>query len=392
MLSSLEMSPRITLFVSNFFFSVSVALSIYILLPFLTTYMPEAYAGFALAAGSFAALLLFIGLPKWEVRYGAQRLVLGFVGIETLLLLTLTTHPGPVVGTLVIILMSALQPCVSYGLDLLLEDTGTVQNDAGRVRTIFLTAWNLGVFSAPILLALVLGTSNDYARVFLFAAGLLIPFLILLLSRTLPTPHEKARSTSHMRDTLVCIARDHDFSAVTFAHFLLYLFYMWAAFYAPIYLHNQLGFAWSSLGWVFAIMLIPYVVLEYPAGWIADHYLGDKELLFVGFLIAGGALALLSTLTSTSSLALILGILFMSRCGAALIEAMTEVHFFRRMTAQDINSMSFFRSTWPLAYTVGPLIASALLMYGDFRTFFLIVGMGLTLMGTVTTMLIKDVR
>ena len=93
-------------------------------------------------------------------------------------------------------------------------------------------------------------------------------------------------------------------------------------------------------------MLIPYVLIEYPAGWIADRFIGDKEFMFVGFLIAGASLASISLLTPTSSLFLILCILVMSRAGGALIESMTEGHFFRRVSEKDINSISVFRGVY----------------------------------------------
>ncbi|MEK7604773.1 MAG: MFS transporter [Patescibacteria group bacterium] len=385
------MSSRVIIFFGNFFFSVSTALSIYVLLPYLTTYMSEAYTGLVIATGGFVALILFFLLPKWEGRYGAQQLVLGLAALEMFSFLALAVAPSAFAGTLFVISAFALQPCVFYGLDLLLEATGSDVSDTGRVRTAFLTAWNIGALTAPLLLSAVLINSNDYGRVFVVAAGMLVPFIVLLAAQKLPQI-ARGHAVTSMKKTLVCISHDRDFSAVTFAHFLLYLFYIWAPLYTPMYLHSVLGFPWSSLGWIFAIMLIPYVVLEYPAGWLADRYLGDKEMMFVGFVLAGGSLAALSVLTPDSSIYLVLGILFLSRVGAALVEGMTEGHFFRRMTATDINSMSFFRGVWPLAFTIGPLVASLIFFFGNFQLFFILTGCFIMITGVVTTLLIKDFR
>lgn len=384
------MSPRAILFLGNFLFSISTAISIYILLPFLSSYMPEAYAGLVIAAGGFLALALFFLLPRLEARYGAQKLVLAFAGVEMLALLALAAAPGAAAGVLCIVLALALQPCISYGLDLLLEAAAEGTASMGRIRTIFLTAWNIGVLIAPLLLGALLLNSNAYSRVFILAAAMLAPFVVLFVLRDLPST--RTPQLSHLRDTLVCISRNRDLSAVTFAHFLLYLFYIWAPLYVPIYLHAELGIPWSSLGWIFSVMLIPYILLEYPAGWIADRYVGDKELLFVGFFLAGTALASLSFLSSNSSLVLILSILVVSRIGTALIESMTEGHFFRRVSADDINSMSFFRGVWPLAYTVGPLAASAILLVGNFHIFFLLAGTFIATAGLIATARIKDFR
>lgn len=384
------MHPRVIIFVGNFFFSIFTALTIYILLPFLSTFMPEAYTGLVVALGGLIAVISFPFLPRLVARYGAQQLALVFAIAEMIALFALAAAPGAVAGALLIIVAVALQPFISYELDLLLEATAASKDTIGRVRTVFLTAWNFGALAAPLLLGALLADSNAYGRVFIAAAAMLVPFVVLFAARSLPkgTPPK----LSHMQDTLVCMSHDRDLVAVTFAHFLLYLFLIWAPLYAPIYLHTVLGIPWSSLGWIFSVMLIPYVLIEYPAGWVADRLLGDKELMLAGFLIAGTSLASLSFLSPASPLMLILLILVVSRVGAALIESMTEGHFFRRVSEQDINSMSVFRGIWPLANIVGPVAGSLILFFGNFQLFFMLTGGFIVIAGTVTTLLIKDSR
>ncbi|MCX6790148.1 MAG: MFS transporter [Candidatus Kaiserbacteria bacterium] len=382
------MHPRVIIFVGNFFFSMFTSLIIYILLPFLSSFMPEAYTGLVVALGGLVAVIGFPFLPGLVARYGAQELALLFGIAEMIALFALAAAPGAIAGSFLIIIAVALQPFISYELDLLLEATTTEKETAGRVRTIFLTAWNFGALAAPLLLGALLVNSNDYSKIFIAAAALLTPFVVLFAARSLPkgvTP-----KISHMQDTLVCMAHNRDLAAVTFAHFLLYLFYIWAPLYVPIYLHDVLSIPWSELGWMFSIMLIPYALLEYPAGWLADKYLGDKKLMYVGFIFAGLALASFSVLSASSSLLLILVILICSRIGAALIESMTEGHFFRRVSAQDINSMSIFRGIWPLANIVGPIVGSFILFFGNFQILFAVTGAFILITGIAATSLIQD--
>ncbi|MBU6214603.1 MFS transporter [Patescibacteria group bacterium] len=384
------MSPRAFLFFGNFFLSISSALLVYILLPFLSSYIPESVTGLVIAGGGALSLSLFFVLPHWGQTYGAQRLALTFGTVEMIALLVLSAAPGVLIGTLLIVMVLALQPCISYTLDLLLQSASLEHDSIGRIRTSFLTAWDIGALVAPLLLAAVLVNSNAYSRVFIASSMMLVPFIILFARHALP--RAIVLRPAPLRDTLRCIVRDRDLSAVILAHFLLYLFYIWAPFYVPVYLHNNLGIPWSSLGWVFSIMLLPYVLLEYPTGWIADRLLGDKEMMLAGFLIAGTSLASMGLLTHGSSLALILFILVCSRVGTTLIEAMTEGHFFRRVTEQDVNSMSFFRSVWPLASTIAPIVASLVLFYGNFPLFFFITGGFIVAAGTFATLRIKDFR
>lgn len=384
------MHPRVILSVGNFFFSLFATLIVYIMLPYLSSFMPEAYAGFVIAAGALIAVVCFPFLPRLVARYGAQQLALLFALAEMITLFALAAAPGAIAGAFFIAVSIAIQPLLSYELDLLLEATVLEEGTTGRVRTLFLTAWNVAALAAPLLMGALLADSNAYGRVFLAAAAALVPFVVLFAARKLP--QGKTPGLSHMRDTFFCIVRDRDLAAVTFAHLLLYLFYVWVAFYVPSYLHSELGISWTNLGWMFSIMLLPFLLIEYPAGWVADRLLGDKELLFAGFLIAGGALAAVSSISAASPLVFIVIILVVSRIGAALVESMTEIHFFRRVSERDINSVSIFRGIWPLADLIAPLLGSMILLVSDYQTLFILTGGFTAIAGIATTLLIRDFR
>lgn len=385
------MRSREVLYIGNFFFSLFATLTVYIIFPYLSSFMSEEFAGFVIAGGALFALVCFPYLPRLVARYGTQRLALVFAVAEVGALYALLVVPGNVAHAILIAVTVALQPFLYYQLDLLLEATVAQEGVTGRVRTVFLTTWNVAALTAPLFMGILLGTSNNYLWVFIASAMALIPFIILFTIQKLPEGELPLQSSS-MRDTFLCILRDRDLAAVTFAHFLLYLFYVWTPMYIPIYLHTVLGIPWATLGWMFSLMLVPYVVVEYPAGWIADRVLGDKELMFAGFFIAGTALALVGTLTSSSSLLLILSILVVSRIGAALIESMTEIHFFRRVSERDANSVNIFRGIWPLADFVAPIVGSLLLFLGNYQLLFLCTGGCIALLGIGATLLIKDFR
>ena len=188
------------------------------------------------------------------------------------------------------------------------------------------------------------------------------------------------------------MVRDRDLAAVTFGHFLLYLFFSWAPFYTPLYLHEIIGIPWSDLGWIFAVMLVPYVLIEYPAGILADKVIGDKEMMFIGYILAGASFAAISLFTQNTPLILILAVLVTSRAGAALVESMTEGHFFRRVSEKDVNSISVFRGIWPVANLVAPVAASIILLFGNYPLFFALTGGFIASAGVTSTLLIKDFR
>lgn len=384
------MRPRVVISIGNFFFATFSTLTIYILLPYLSTFMPDAYTGLVVAAGALIACIVFPFLPSLVERYGAQQMALVFAFAEMVALFALAAMPGAIGGALLIAVTIALQPFLAYQLDLLLEATVAEEGVTGRVRTLFLTAWNVAALAAPLLMGALLANSDAFGHVFLAAGAALVPFIVLFGVRKLP-PGEPPKF-AHMRDTLLCLMRDRDLAAVSFNHLLLYLFYVWAPLYTPVYLHDILHVPWSDIGWMFSIMLIPFVLIEYPAGVIADRWLGDKELMFVGFVLAGLALASLGLLSAASSVIVILVILVVSRVGVAFVESMTEGHFFRRVSEKDVNSVSVFRGIWPLADLIAPVVGSIILFYGSYQLLFLITGGFITLAGVTATLFIRDFR
>lgn len=384
------MHPRIILSVGNFFFSLFSALVTIILLPYLGMYMPAAYTGFVVAGSAILAIIIFPFLPRLVAHYGAQQIALTLALLEMLVLFALAATPGPIAAILLMAITVAMQPFLSYQLDILLEATIADSITTGEVRALFRTAWSVAALAAPLLLGALLVTSDSYDRVFLAAAAMLVPIIILFTIRRLP--EGPVPRLARMKDTIASILTNRDLFAVTSANLLLYLFYIWITLYTPVYLHDILGIPWSDLGWMFAIMLIPYVLIEYPAGWIADRYLGDKELMLTGFIIAGSGLAALALLTPTTSLFTIVIILVASRVGAALVETMVDAHFFRRIEKRDINSVGVFRSAWPFSYLVGPVVGSIILIFGTYSSFFLITGAFIIFAGVGATLLIKDFR
>lgn len=376
--------------VGNFFFSIFASLVIYILLPYLSTFIPTALTGLVVAGGGLLATILFPFLPTLVVRYGAQTLAIGFAILQMIVLVALAAAPGFITNALLIVMLIALQPFLAYQLDILLEACSNDASMMGRIRNLFLTAWGVGILVAPLIVGALLARSDNYNFIFLAAAVLVIPFIVVFVARRLP--REVPPKLNNLKDTLSCLLSDKDLAAVTLGHMLLWLFFVWAPLYVPPYLHGVLGISWSNLGWMFSLMLLPYVFLAYPAGWIADKFLGDKELMFAGFIIAGGSLASLSLFTSSTPLAIIVVVLLFSRIGVALVESMTEGHFFRRVSNNDINSMSVFRAAWPIAYFVAPVIGSIILYFSDYQTFFLITGGCIALLGATITLRIKDFR
>lgn len=384
------MRPVSVLSFGNFFASAHFFLVIYVLAPFLATLMPANSTGLVVCLGAIITLTAFPVMPRLVARYNPQRLALIIATLQAAFLLTLAISPTPVTAVLMVMLVCAGAPLLMYQLDLLLESLVTTESATGRVRTAFLTAGNAALVLSPVVIALFVTTADQYERLFLIAAGSLLPFIFLLVLR--PLPKSERPTLANMRAAVTRVTQEPDLRAVLFGHGVLQFYYHLAPLFIPLYLHTALGMPWHTLGWVLATCLVPFVLLEYPAGWLADKRYGDKEFMLAGFVLMGSAFAAVACIQATSSLCFILAILITSRAGAALVEAMTEGHFFRKVSESDADLVSIFRMMRPLGALTAPLIGSILLSIASYSILFTVTGVMIVAAGVAATFFIRDIR
>ncbi len=384
------MKPRSILTLGNFFASAHFFLIIYIVTPYLATFMPASATGIVVSLGAVVTLSVFPAMPYLVRRYGPRRLVIFFALIEAFVLAWLAVSPSPLPAIIFVALACATSPFIEFSLDLLLQATILKEGDTGRIRTMFLTAGNIALVFSPLIVGFALDSSDAYWRVFAIAAASLMPFIALMYLRKLP--EETPPTFVSLIRTFSCVVENKDLRAVVVAHGTLQFFYHLAPLYISLYLHDVLNIPWSELGWMFTVMLLPFILLEYPAGWIADRAWGDKELLVGGFVLMAAGFAALALVTPDTMLFVIVIILFMNRAGAALVEAMSEGHFFRRVAASDAATVSVFRMTRPMAALVAPLVGTLLLSVSGYDTLFVSTGVLMAVVGVVSALAIKDFR
>ena len=160
--------------------------------------------------------------------------------------------------------------------------------------------------------------------------------------------------------------------------------------YTPIYLNEYLHFGWGQIGIIFTIMLIPFVLVDFPLGRLSDK-MGEKKILIWGFIIGAVSTLLIPLITKTDLWIWAL-ILFGTRTGAAVIEVMSESYFFKIISEENADAISFFRNNYPLAYVIAPLLAiPTLLLVPSFKYLFYILG-AILLFGLFISIRLKDVK
>lgn len=380
-------NPLIFIYLLSFFFTLHIAVPVYINSSFLGVLTNPKMVGFIYAGASLLSIVALYFIPRVLKQIGDFRATLIFLATEVAIFFGLATIRDPALLIILFIASYVLIYLISFDLDLIVE---SFSRDAstGSVRGIYLTSANVAWVLAPTLAAGIL-TDGDYWRVYMAAAFLLIPALVIF-----------ARKLEHFKDpryhsapfwkTAKMVWRKKDLRNIFAVSFILQFFFTWMVIYTPIYLHEHLGFPWGDIGIMFSIMLVPFLLLEAPLGRLADKLLGEKEILSVGFVIIALATALMSFVTDNSFLTWAV-LLFMTRVGAACVEIMSETYFFKKIDGQDADIVSLQRSVRPLAGAMGPLVATVLLSLIAFKFIFLILAF-IVISGLRFSLAIKDTK
>jgi len=253
-------------------------------------------------------------------------------------------------------------------LDSILE-TFSEDKTSGRIRGMHLTILNLGFIFGPLLSTTLL-QKFDFRGVFFLALGLnILIFLIALVGfHGIDGKFEKkVRSL----EVITLAIKNKNIFSIYYISFVLEFFYALMVIYSPIYLHD-LGFSWEKIGIAFTIMLIPFVILQYPAGIMADKKYGEKELLIISiFIMALSTMAFY--LFSSKSIFFWAAVLFATRIGAALVEILRDSYFYKQVDGRDVDIINFFRSAMPVGYVVGTAISAIILLFFPLRSIFIIV-------------------
>lgn len=380
-------NPLIFVYLLSFFLTLHVAVPVYITSSFLGTLVPTEKVGLIYAFASFGSIIGLYCIPRILKILGDFRATLIFLTLEVGVFFGLAFLKDPVLLIALFVAHFVLVPLISFDLDLVVESF-TRNNATGSVRGIYFTFANVAWVLSPILAAGIL-TGNDYWKVFLAAAFLLIPALVIF-ARKLEHFKDPRYHTAPLIKTIRTVWRQRDIRHIFLASFVLQFFFTWMVIYTPVYLHQNLGFAWSDIGTILSIMLVPFLLIEGPLGRLADKLLGEKEMLCLGFVIMAVATALISFVTDSSFLTWA-ALLFMTRTGAALIEIMCETYFFKKIGSEDADIISLQRSVRPFAGVVAPLLATALLLFVPLQYLFVILG-GIVLAGLYPALKLCDTK
>jgi len=350
-----------TLVSLNFLFFFYLAAVSYVNSSFLGRFISPTWVSIAFAIQAALTIAALWVMPPIIAKIGARTLMVFLVPVTAAAALFLGFSQSAFAALPFFIIQGVGIYCLMYILDLYLESVTNDEELTGNVRGIFLTSGNLAVFlSLFAITILVIG--ETYAPLYMFAAAILIPTLILAMTslKRITSVAPKGHSLKEAWDNLWCCRPS--ILRTMGAYLLLWIFYSWVVIYAPLILIQEGGYSWQAVGLVTAFALLPFLLLQIPLGIIADKWLGEKEIMAVGFFIIGVATAFLSIIPLSFVIVWAIAFFF-TRVGAAMIEISTETYFFKQVNENDAALVSLFRMTRSLGFLAGPVIALMILPF-----------------------------
>lgn len=352
--------------------ALATALPAYVNSTFLSERLGESAVGSVFALSAVVSLLALSAAPALINRLGLKTLVIITSLITALGAFTLTLIEVKAYVILIFIVFSSFNILLRLSTDIYLEESS--QNNAtGTIRGIFLTLINLGWLISPLLAAKLIELGN-YTLLYTLTGILFLPLGLLIIKS-----HKLKVKKENVWLTMKSLIRARDGRLVNLRRILLVdlwlnVFYALMVVYMPIYLHQHVGLSWASLGIVFTWMLLPFVLLDYPLGRLADKKWGEKEILAAGLVVAGLATIVSSTIDAPDIFMWSV-ILFLTRVGAASVEIMKETYLFKKINENDLDILSLSRNLIPVSYIIGPIIALVIISLFPLNILFTLLGL-----------------
>lgn len=366
-----EANPKLKrIFFLGFLLSLHFAFTSYINSSFLSSFSGEKNVGWIYILGSISSLVALYFVPGILQRVGLYRFLLTLSGINSMALLLLSLLKNGVGVIPVFIFYFTLNILIVFAMDELLEIFSR-NSSTGSVRGLYLTFLSLAWVIAQLISSKVL-FGHSFSFLYFTAFAMMAVFFITAFF-----------TLKHLRDPVYDkiipwqsfgnFFGNENLARAYKMNFLLQFFYVWMVIYTPIYLFTHLRFTWEEIATIFAVMLLPFVFIQFPLGKYSDRF-GEKKMLILGFAAAGIATFSLFLIQRHEVWIWALA-LFCTRVGAATVEVMSDVYFFKHIKRENDEFVAVYRNAGPMSYVVGPFVAFiALMVVPSFNYIFIILG------------------
>jgi MFS family permease len=312
------------------------------------------------------SLFGLLNMHKIIHRLGKSTTFFFFFFLQIVAMAVLTMVPPSVFG-IVLLMINIITAYLMYVILDIIMESYSEDKKSGRIRGLHLMIISAGFMLGPIISTKIL-EKYDYSGLFFFSMIIsMVIFIIALVG--LRGGNSKFNGNITVRDLVKKIFVNKDLMRIYWVSFVLEFFYALMTVYTPLYLLD-LGMTWGQIGIIFTIMLIPFILVDYPVGVIADKKLGEKEMIIFALLVM--AISTFSIFFIKSNSIIVWGtVLFLTRVGAAMVETLRDSYFYKRIDGDDMDIISFFRTSKSVGFIAATAISAMLLVIFPIKAMFL---------------------
>jgi MFS family permease len=332
------------------------------------------------------SLVLMLNWHHLVRRWGKVNVYLFSLVIKMAVALILAMIPVSIWSIWLLIIYIVFTVLNWLDLDILLEDC-SVDRKTGKIRGLYLTIENFGYLLAPFFTGFII---SKYGFQSAFAASFVIMLMVFVIALVKFKGFNQCElDESKFSEFIKKVFQRKNVMKVYYVSFLLEFFYALMIIYTPLYLLD-LGFNWFTIGKIFTVMLVPFVLLQYPAGHLADTKYEERDMMAFALLMMGLSTLAIYFIDSKSAIVWA-AILFCTRIGASLIEVLRDSYFYKRIDQRDVDIADFFRTVRPMAYIIGSFIAIPIIIIFQIKLMFIIIGI-VTLTGIPVSLSLASSR
>lgn len=364
-----ESKIKLSAFVS-FLMGFSQAVLIYVMSSYFVLATGTENVGIFYAVAYITFLVILLNLHKIVRILGKSNVFYFSLLLKIITIVFLIFSEPSLTGVLLLMLYIILGHVEWVALDIIIESF-SVDGQSGRIRGLHLTILNAGFLFGPFVSTFILdrmGFHGIFVFSLIFNAFVLI-FALIGFSKVNHRFEQKLK----VLDILKKAMARKNIIRIYYISFVLEFFFALMIIYTPIYLRD-LGYSWENIGFIFTVMLIPFVLVQYPMGILADKKTGEKEFLIFSLMIMGISTVAIFFM-GTSTLVMWAIMLFVTRIGAALIEILRDSYFYKRIDGHDVDLINFFRTSVPVAYICAAILSSFVFIFLPVKFAFILTGL-----------------
>lgn len=359
---------RLVTFVT-FLMGFSQAILVYIMSTYFKLSIGTENVGIFYAVSYIIFLVILLNLHKLVRALGKANVFYFSLFFKLIIIFGLILVEPSKIGILLMITYIILGHIEWVALDTIIEGVST-DRMSGRIRGMHLTILNMGFLFGPFVSTYFLDRINFQGVFVLSLIFNVFVFIFALIG--FRNVNERFEQKLEVLDILKKVFARKNIMRIYYISFVLEFFYALMVIYTPIYLRD-LGFSWEDIGMIFTVMLIPFVLFQYPVGMLADKKTGEKEFLIGAIFMMGISTILIYFMGAGSVITWAL-ILFLTRVGASLIEILRDSYFYKRIDCRDIDVINFFRTSLPVAYIFATVLSAFVFLFLPIKFAFILTG------------------